>query len=286
MSTRPWARWIAGVLIAAVFLSGCSKTRILYRYSDWYFLNRLDHYFQLKETQRTYLDRSLGLLLAWHGKEELPRIADHLREFQNRYRKGLTMEDLDWASDQHGDFWKNFIKRESRSFSTFLSTLDENQILHLSREMENSNDWMVRQTGLDGNALKKDTTDWIIGFLEDWLGNLYPGQNNQIKNWVEVNPAWTQVKLRNRRHSQGEFLVLLKAGKTPEEIYSQLSLWIDKPESLWLSDFKTHLDRKKHEWKVFLLQVNSITTQGQRDYFLNRVQEYIDDFESLARESA
>ena len=60
------------LFLIILLLSSCSKTQIAYKFSDWFLLKRVDHYFQITPSQEDFLEEKLEHLLLWHRTRELP----------------------------------------------------------------------------------------------------------------------------------------------------------------------------------------------------------------------
>ncbi len=263
-------------------LAGCSRTQIIYNFSDWFIVSRIDKYFQLTSPQQIFLEKELNNLLTWHRSHELPEIVNTLSEFQNRYQNGLDPEDLDWIKEDHHNYFKRFFIQAALAFSQFLTTLQDDQIEHFKIEIESSNEFLIKQLDMTDEDMVDDTHEWFLGILEDWFGTLHPGQISQIKNWIKVEREWIILKLENRRNFQKEIYTLLRSSKSPAEIEAQLVQWIEQPETRWPPEFRIKLEQKIEEWNQILLKIDSILTPPQRDWALDKIQDYIDDFRQLA----
>jgi hypothetical protein len=73
----------------------------------------------------------------------------------------------------------------------------------------------------------------------------------------------------------------LKANKTAKELEASFSPWVLDPESVWSPAFKAQMDKKKIEWAKLMLNIDSLLTQKQRDYAIEKIGNYISGFEKL-----
>jgi len=264
-----------------LLVSSCSKTQIAYKFSDWFLLERVDHYFQITPSQEEYLEERLEHLLSWHRTHEMPEIISTLTEFHERYRDGLDMADLDWLSDDHRSYFKRFFRKAVPDFSQFLATLDDSQIRHFKTQLKKKNDFLIKQANMTDEELKANTREWFVELLEDWFGDLNREQKTSIHGWLTGERKWVLAKLENRRKFQKDMVALLKEHQTEKEIEAQLTVWIEKPESRWTPEFKNQIDKKMALWKELLFKVDAIITPVQRNHALEKIQEYIDDFKTL-----
>jgi len=270
------------LFLILLLLSSCSKTQIAYKFSDWFLLKRVDHYFQITPSQEDFLEEKLEHLLLWHRTRELPEIIITLTEFHKRYQDGLDPADLDWLSDDHRSYFKRFFLKAVPDFSRFLTTLDDSQIQHFKTQLTGKNDFLIKQAKMTDEELVEDTQEWFIELLEDWFGNLKRQQKKNIRAWLNVERGWVLAKLENRREFQKDMVALLQAHKTAREIASQLTVWIEKPDSRWTIKFKARIDQKMASWKELLFKIDSMITPTQRNRALEKIQDYIDEFKALA----
>ena len=277
IAVRRWAFFF----IFLFLLSGCSRTKIAYNFSDWFLLKRVNHYFNLTSEQESVLKKNIESLLYWHRKHELPKIIEYLTQLKILLNNNLTFEDINWIKDRHRGFWKRFARKAAPDFSIFLPTVKEEQIQHLKIRFAEKNNTLVKQTGMNDQELLEETLNWYLGTLEKWLGRFEPAQKDKIKSLVRVDPDWVRVKLENRRFFQSALVDLLRSKKTENEIHGQIIHWIDTPENLWLPDFKIHLKKKQHEWNKIIVNTLSIINPEQKLILRKKIQHYIDDFQDL-----
>ncbi len=272
---------IVFLFLTLLLIAGCSKTRIVYKFSDWFLLERVDHYFQTTPSQEVFLEEKLEKLLAWHQTHELPEIIITLTQFHKRYQDGLDPADLDWLSDDHRSYFKRFFLKAVPDFSPFLASLDDNQIQHFKTQLGKKNDFLIKQINMTDEELATDTRKWFIELLEEWFGDIHEEQRKRIHAWLTVDREWIVSKLESRRKFQKDMVALLLAHKTEKEIETQMTVWIEKPESRWTPEFKDRIDQRMAFWKELLLKVDALLTPTQRNRALGRIQDYIDDFKTL-----
>lgn len=272
------------VLTISLFIgTSCSKTRILYNYSDWFLLKWFDTYFDLSEPQRSELETGIARLLDWHRKSELARLAEHLQQLKSRYQRGLKGEDIDWIRTEHKQFWNQIMVHAEPDLVAFLSTVEEDQVRQMEQELIEKEDWLVKQAKMTDEEAQASTQKWFVGLLEKWLGDLEPDQKQQITGWVKADQEWTAIKLENRKLFQTELAQLLRS---KENLKENLNIWMHQPETHWTEDFKERLEDKKQEWKEIVLKVDAITLPHQRQHAVDELQNYIDDFLILSQQPA
>ena len=274
---------IIALTISLLIATSCSKTRIFYNYSDWFLLNWFDTYFDLSDPQLYDLETRIDRFLDWHRESELERMAEYLKELKSRYQKGLNGEDLDWMRTEHKLFWDRIMDRAEPDLVAFLSTVEEGQVRQMEKEFIEKEDWLVKQAKMTAEEAHASRVKWFVGVLEKWLGEVKPGQKQNIASWVKADPEWTAMKLKNRKKFQTELAQLLRS---KENLKENLDVWINQPETHWTEDFQKRLEYKEQEWKEFILKVDAITLPRQRQHAADELQNYIDDFLILSQQQA
>jgi hypothetical protein len=282
VSFRNVGRGLVLSLLILALAGGCSRTRIAYNFSDWFLLHRIDHYFNLNSGQEQFLETRIHAFQAWHRKHELPRWVEALEELEKRYADGLSLDDADWAESRYTDLWRRLIDHGLPDFSLFLTTVNAAQIQYLQDRFDNSDDWLTRQASLNETDLIDDQRSWVEGVFESWYGHLDTAQLQRIQGWVHTDPAWMQIRLKNRKQFQQEFVALLKQRLPADRIQHRLTRWLHHPETRWEPGFHERLEARSREWKSLIVRVDALMAPGQRRHALERIRGYRHDFQALA----
>ena len=270
------------LLFACLFMAGCSRTSLVYHFSDWFILSKIDFYFDLNDAQEETLKEELERLMVWHRKNEIPKLVSSLEELKFRYQDGLSQDDIHWVTSKHREFWRSFFRRGTPSFAKFLASVDANQVRHLKLEMEKKNEFLAKQMDMTEEELLDDYLDWFTGLLEDWFGDLNRSQKGKLRSWISINREWVGIKLKSRRHFQNSFASLVNPGKGHKEIEMALMRWVDHPETMGTEEFRVRWENRKKLWHGILLKLDKTFTPAQRKHALERIQDYIDDFRGIA----
>ena len=269
------------VFVLVLFFSiSCSKTKILYNYADLLLLDRFESYLELSELQRLDLKKKVEKFFVWHRKSELPKIVLFLEEFKVRYGDELDQKDINWIASESKFFWKRILNYAEEDIVSFLLIIDDIQVLRAKEKLlKKEDDWLVKQSKMTSGELRENNLDRIYEFLDEWLGGLESSQKEQIATWIQPDPYWVAIKLRNREKFQNDLIDLLKSKELlKEDIHS----WISNPEFHWTEEFKATIFVKKKEWEKITLGIDSITLPRQRKQVINKINEFIDDFKDLA----
>ena len=269
------------VFVLILFFSiSCSKTKILYNYADLLLLDRFESYLELSELQRLDLKKKVEKLFVWHRKSELPKIVLFLEEFKVRYRDEIDKKDINWIASEAKFFWKRSLNYAEEDIVSFLLIIDDIQVLRAKEKLlKKEDDWLVKQSKMTSGELRENNLDRTYEFLDEWLGGLEPSQKEQIATWIQPDPYWVAIKLRNREKFQNDLIDLLQSKELLKE---GIHFWISNPEFHWTEEFKATILVKKQEWEKITLGIDSITLPRQRKQVINKINEFIDDFKDLA----
>jgi hypothetical protein len=81
-------------------------------------------------------------------------------------------------------------------------TIDDSQILNINKEFHKKLDEsLTKQSKMTSEKLHDDILKKTYNYLENWLGYLETSQK-KIEIWVQPDPYWVTVKLRNRKNSK------------------------------------------------------------------------------------
>ena len=256
--------------------------KIAYNFADVLVLNWFESYFDFRESQRLDLEKKVERFFEWHRKSELPKVVVFLEEFKARYKDGLDQDDLNWVTPESKLLWKRILSYAEDDIASFLLTIDESQILEVNEEFhEKEDDSLIEQSKMSLEELREDILDRTYKALDNWLGDLKPNQKKQIATWIQPDPYWIAVKLRNREKFQNDLIDLLASKETLKE---NIHSWMFDPESHWTHEYKTNIEGKIREWETITLRIDSITLPRQRKHAIEKIDGFIVDFKDLAGE--
>ncbi len=269
------------LLGSLIFSNGCSRTDFLYSISGWAVLGKIRDYFELTERQEAFLTEKIDNIFEWHKKEELPKTVSFLKKFNDRFKNGLTEQELYAIGSDYDKLWDNLMAKALPEWSVFLESVNSDQIHELPLKLDKRNEFLEKKLKLTDSEWANDDSDWLIETLDDWVDGLSKEQILKIKSWIKPDRTFVEIRLTQRRSFHEWFVEELKANKTAKELEVSLSPWVIDPESVWSPAFKSQMEKKKVEWTKLMLNIDSILTQTQRNYAIEKIDSYISGFEKL-----
>ena len=262
-----------------VFIS-CSTTKIAYNFANVVIINWFESYFDFRDEQRLDLKKKVGEFFDWHRKSELPKIVLFLEEFKIRHSDGFLEEDIKWLRSELNLFWKNILNHTKKDMICFLLTVDNFQIHEMNKEFkEKEDDRLIKQSKMTLMELRQDILERTYNNLDNWLGDLEPNQKKRIAKWIQPDPYWVAVKLRNREKFQNDLIDLLRSKKTLKQ---KTQSWMSDPESHWTAEYKVYVKKKMNEWESITLNIDSIILPRQRKHIADKLDGIIIDIKELS----
>ncbi|MDC1121845.1 DUF6279 family lipoprotein [Nitrospinaceae bacterium] len=262
-----------------VFIS-CSTTKIAYNFANVVIINWFESYFDFRDEQRLDLKKKVGEFFDWHRKSELPKIVLFLEEFKIRHSDGFLEEDVKWLRSELNLFWKKILNHTKKDMIYFLLTVDDFQILEMNKKFqEKEDDRLIKQSKMTLKELRQDILERTYNNLDNWFGDLEPSQKNRIAKWIQPDPYWVAVKLRNREKFQNDLIDLLRSKETLKQ---NTQSWMSDPESHWTAEYKVYVKKKIIEWESITLNIDSIMLPRQRKHIADKLDGIIIDIKELS----
>jgi hypothetical protein len=287
---RVFPRWCAiiGALCAALALGGCSAVRLGYTTAPNIAYWWLDSYFDFSSTQSPAMRADLQDLQQWHRTEELPLVAQVLKNLQAAAPSPVTPAQVCTLVDYLQTRLQATADRFIPALSTLAPTLQAAQLEHVSREFDKRNTkW--RDEWLDGPA--QDTidrrTDQMVDRAESFYGKLDATQVALVRNQIVTSGFDAAVSYRETLRRQQDALQVLRELRTPgmPEARVQASLRAFMARSLASPDaqYREYLEKLTLQSCASLAALHNSTTPRQRQKLAQTLQNYETDVRALMR---
>ncbi|MDB4261596.1 DUF6279 family lipoprotein [bacterium] len=192
------------LLLALLFIGGCSSTTFVYNRLDFLLPWYLDDYVELDRAQETFLDAQLQPFLAWHRSEELPRYTQILDDITRRLDGPLTGQDVAAISLEFEQAW---LRLEGRSLEWLLALgerLTEDQVQQFLDELwKQQEKYQKKYLERSDREYREDSYDSLVDSVQDYLGRLSKPQKQLLETasgellrsdatWLRERAAWLQ----------------------------------------------------------------------------------------------
>jgi hypothetical protein len=258
--------------------------RIGYDQADSIAAWKADEYFDFDSSQKTDFRSRFERLHAWHRQEQLPDYAQFLSEVKLRVQQPVTREDAVWLVEGVKARYHLFAAHASRDAAEMLATLNPDNIHALKHQWERDNRRFVREHRLEGNSeeRRRSAVEHALKQIREWVGHLTPEQEERITALHAEIPLLQHLRHQDRMRRQREFLQLLEMRADMREFETKLRHWLVHWDQGRSPEY-ARLQAEAYEKRIaFYLTINRMLTPRQRTALLDRLQNYIDDFQRLA----
>ncbi|MGP1680049.1 MAG: DUF6279 family lipoprotein [Burkholderiales bacterium] len=274
------------VLLALVWLAGCSAAHLAYNHAETAVRWMADDYFALEGAQQEDFDARLARSHAWHRSEELPRYSALMASAGDRLADGLTQQELWWAWDSVQARYRRMVEHVAPDLAAVLATLTPAQFERLEQKFAESNAAYARKYLSGGEAKQRERRDERNReLMRDWFGDLSEEQEAQLKRSSAGLPLLYALRLQNRQRRQSEFVALLQAYRSPAELEPRLRRWLTDWEAGAAPEYRRLSQLHREDYMQMLLELDRGLAPAQRAHALARLNEYGEIFARLASEN-
>ena len=275
---RQWFRQAVLCTGLGVLLSACSALTLTYNHAEGLLLWKIDRYFQLSGEQEKLVKAWLADFHSWHRQTELPRYAEFLRQVQDRWRDGVSAEEIDWTFDTFAKLRSELTGRIAPAGAVLLPLVDTTQIRHLDRVLQRDNrDWQA-QAAVSAEERSAKRAKTVLSWLRDWLGPLTREQERLVTQLLKDMPDSTEDWLAYRTQRQQQFIQFLQSRPNPALIERRLQEWLVTPEK---TSYVLSRQNLRQDVKIAVLAVDRTVTPRQRTYATEKLQKLIRQLEGL-----
>jgi hypothetical protein len=271
----------AGLLVIMVWITGCAMT-FGYRHADWLIRWQLDHYLDLNSGQRRDVTTRLQTLLARHRAEAVPQYEQFLRDLQQRVRRGLTKDDVDWIYVSYDRFRADLFERMAPDGGAILTTITEKQIRNFEQVVQKEEQKAVRRLQKPMSARLDERARTILGWAEDGVGSLSAEQAGRLRQWSLALPDTQSVWWQYRRHRHQELVALMRHSKPAGEATQALRAMFVTPEQTAPRLYVDTVRELRVSLTTMLLGLDRMLTPAQRLKAIASIQKFIDDLHGLS----
>jgi hypothetical protein len=273
------------LLLAVVWLAGCSGTRIAYNNADTLVRWMADDYFALEGPQEEDFKARLARFHAWHRANELPRYSSLLTSASEKLADGLTEQELLWAWNSVKVRYRRMAVYAAPELAAVLTTLTPAQFERLDKKFAESNNEYTKKNIKGGEQeQRKRRGKRNLELMREWFGDLSDAQEAQLNRWNDRIPLLYELRLQNRQRRQAEFVALLRKYRGAAELEPALQLWLTDWDAGAYAEYRRVSDMHQEQYVLMLLELDRGITPAQRAHAVSRLNEYAELFTALAEQ--
>jgi uncharacterized protein DUF6279 len=270
---------ITFALALAWLVSGCSALRLAYDNADTYLRWRAGDYLALQGEASDELDDSIDAFLDWHRRNALPKYAQLSEEAAKRVAAGLSPDDLVWGYDAVVMQARESLRTAAERIAPMLDRLTPEQIAHLEKRFAEDNRKFAREylRGSEGER-RKQRARRTLDRLEDWVGRLSSSQAARVRQFSERAPLYYDMRDRERRRLQAEFLEMVRAHEAHKRLPERMANWEEGRDPAYAAASEA----ARRELFALVLDLDKSLSAEQRAKAAASLRRYAEDFSVLA----
>ncbi|GAB3545610.1 DUF6279 family lipoprotein [Noviherbaspirillum agri] len=278
------------LLVLALALAGCSTVRFGYANGDTFVYWWLNGYVEFTDDQKPWVKGHIDKLLAWHRRTQLKDYARILALVQQRMQQTVSSADV---LSEYGTLKKRVLlvlDKATPELTELALSLQPHQIAHLEKKFASNND-KYRREYLRGSLEERQERRYeqVMKQAEYWFGNFSEQQQAQLRAASDARPVNDELWLAERMRRQQELLRLLRKFQverpTKDAAAVALKNYIAASSAHFTyAENKDFFDASNEGAAQMTALMINIATPEQKAHATKRLQKWIDDFETLARE--
>lgn len=267
-------------LALAWLACGCTALRLAYDHADTWVMYRANSYLDLDGKDSEELAARIDEFFAWHRRNALPQYARIADDAAKRVAKGLSREDVFWGYDSLVAHARQSLHVAAERIAPLLDRLTPQQVAHMQKQFADDNRKFAREY-LRGNEAerRKRRAQRLEERLEDWVGNLSPGQLEKVKQFSANAPLYDDLRDRDRKRMQAELVEMVRR----REAQKRLPEWAADWERGRDPAHRAASERYRQAYAGLLLELDKTLTAEQRSRAEGNLRRYAEDFRILAR---
>ena len=283
------ARWIIGVALALLLLTGCSVLRIAYGQAPTFAYWWLDGYVDLDSEQSVKLRDGIDRWFDWHRRTEMPRYATLLARAQREVMEPqLSTAQLCAWRDEAQRRLDASLDEATPMFAALMLSLNAEQIRHLERKLAKDGEEMKRDFAQPDPAERtKGAFKRTLERYENLYGKLDEAQRARLTQLLAASPfdadRWLAERERRNRDLVGMLTSVAAAGRDAEparaqaqaqaavRIFAERALRSPRPE------YRAYQERLTQENCALAAAMHNVMTPVQRQYARNKLKGWEDD---------
>ena len=276
------------LIVLFALVAGCSSVRFTYNQGDTLLYWWLDSYADLEGEQADIAKRDIDKLFRWHRQTQLRDYAALLASMQKKLAGNPTQADLIEVYRDVRVRGERLAARALPEMTTLALSIKPEQIADIERKFNEKNA-EYREKFVEGSLEKRQRERYkkAMKQLELWFGSFSREQEAMLRKASDARPLDSDIWLQERIWRQRRILALLRKFQQENPNREQAAAQIaalqrelfgrtESPER------KVFYDNYLDQTTKFLLTAIRIATPAQKKHAQERMQGWINDFQTLA----
>jgi hypothetical protein len=286
MAARPVALLCLALAIAVV-AGGCGLVKVGYRNGETVGLFWMDRYIDLSGEQKDFIKPRLHRLLVWHRTTQLPDYVAFGQELQRRAPQPIAAADIDVISAEAKQRAMTTVYHALPDMADLALRLTPDNIKALQQKFaDDTEKWKRENMSGDVDRQKKARYEKTLDRVEEWYGRFSSEQRDRIRALSDARPFDNEIVVAERIRRQQELVALLtkvEHDKPPRDaVVAMMRSYADRFETNPDPERRAFLESLRLATEQMDADIHNLSTPAQRTRAVGKLQDWIDDFRSLA----
>ena len=260
-----------------------SAVNVAYDHADWLAAQKIARYVDLDKSQTAALRVHFERLHAWHRSHELPVYADLLDQAAERMTRPLRSEDIAWMMKNVNERRRIGAVQIANELAPLLITFSVEQRMQLADNLARDNARFTKTHLVpDRSKMLKERTEWLVGHVERWIGDLTPAQRARVNAVVVATPDFSAARVAERRRRQLRFVQLVEQLHDEQAMRLPLISLLATPHAKADESYRSAVVRYERELTRMVLDLDRTLTARQRAMAVSRLHRYAAQTRALA----
>lgn len=276
------------LILCVTLVAACSSVRFAYNNGDTLLYWWMDGYIDLDSSQSALVRKDIDKLIHWHRQTQLRAYAKLLANGQKQLAGDLSQADLlrDYQEIKHGT--ELLLNKALPELADVALAMRPEQITHLEKKFAKNNA-AYRKKFMQGDTAKRHEGRYekTLDQFEFWFGSFSREQEAIIRKASDTRALDNDIWLAERLRRQQLILAMLRKVQaeklSKEATIAQVQVIVkDIFERLESPERKEFYDGYIDTTSKLILRVAAIATPAQKAHAHKKMQNWIDDFNTLA----
>jgi len=280
------------LMLTVLLLAGCSAARFGYNHGEsltYWWLNR---YIDVGADQQPWVKKDIEKLFAWHRKTQLQDYVQLLKLAQKQVQRNVSTAEILTDYDEAKQRAALIIDKALPDLADLALTLQPQQIARIEKKSAANND-DYRKDYLRGDIEQHQRFRFkkVMEQAEYWFGDFSREQEALIRRASDARPLDNALWLADRLHRQREMIAVLKkiqAEKPSRDatmlLLKDYAVLVFEPTGM--TEHAQFFNASKEGMASMAALIINSTTPEQKARAIRKLQQWIDNFDTLAAQSA
>lgn len=292
--TRPLRHFAkkATILLMASLLLACSAARLGYSNGETISYWWLDSYVDFDSSQKQWVKERIDKVFVWHRQTQLKEYVRLIDRMRHRDFAAVTQADL------LGDYRDvttqvlEIAEKATPDFADLALSLTSEQIANIEKKFAKSND-KFRKEYLVGTTEERQEFRYrkALQQAQYWFGGFSREQEASIRSLSDARPLNNELLMAERLSRQRALIDVLKkihAEKPGKEaavamLKKYVSATVDRYGN---QQHQAFFEQSNAANARMVAGIMHMTTPKQKNYFIQTLQDWVNDFNKLAAKAA